>query len=58
MNFEVQNMCLGRMIVVSKDINSENTKLSTVALVGSIIEMDLGAHEYEVVLKVKFSCGH
>lgn len=51
-------MCLGRMIVISKNINGKNTKLSTVALVGLIIEMDLGAHEYEVMLKVKFSCGH
>lgn len=48
---------LERRIVVCKDINGENTKLSTVALVGLIIEMDLGAHEYEVMLKVKFSCG-
>lgn len=58
MSFEVQSVCLGRMTVVSKDIKGENTKLSTVALVGLIIEMDLGAHEYKVMLKVKFSCGH
>lgn len=46
------------MIVLSNDINGENTTLRAVALVGLIIEMDLGAHEYEVMLNVKFFCGY
>lgn len=58
MNFEFQSMCLGRMIVVSNDINGENSALSAVTLAGLIIEMDLGVHEYEVMLKVKLFCGY
>lgn len=51
-------MCLGKIIVVSNDINGQNTILSAVALDGLVIIMDLGVHEFEVMLKVKFSCGH
>lgn len=32
------------MVVVSNDINGENTTLSAVAFAGLIIEMDLGVH--------------
>lgn len=48
-------MSLRRMIIISKDINGENAKLSTVAVVEFTTEIHLGAYEYEVMLKVKFS---
>lgn len=51
-------MYLGRMTIISKDINGENTKLTTVVLVEFTIEIDLDAYKGEVTLMVKFSSNH
>lgn len=52
-------MSLGRMTIISKDINGEKTtKLTTVVLVEFTIEIDLHAYKCEVMLMVKFSSNH